>query len=176
MKTFTLAVAAVAAVAAFGALAAAPAAHATSLSTGAPGATTSQATTSQASTPASLVHPAAYELDQAKAGTPPSFASGECVTGRGSKVCFKRHGDVIWVQSTAGDARWENWLRNSTGWHKWRSGECTNTHIGWGYCNKDFYEDSSKNILGGYGSGLRLQSCPVNTGYCSPQIWIRNNA
>ncbi|GAA2756036.1 hypothetical protein [Actinopolymorpha rutila] len=179
MKTFTLAVAAVAA---FGALAVAPAAQATSSQASTSQATSSHPATSQARTSAttsdavSLVRPAAFEDDVATPGTHPSFASGECVTGRGYEVCFKRYGDVIWVQGSPGSAVWENWLRNSTGWHKWRTGECVNTHSGWGYCNKDFYEDSSKNALGGHGSGLRLQSCPINTGYCSPQIWIRNNA
>jgi hypothetical protein len=116
------------------------------------------------------------------AGTLPKFASGECVTHSGAEACFEKHGDKIWVLDTSGngveaDADWENFLRDTTGgWTQYRAGACLNTltHGNWGVCNMDFYEDTTFNHYGGYGSGLRLAAC--DGGACSSEIWIRNNA
>ncbi|MFF9607875.1 hypothetical protein ACF1GY_37465 [Streptomyces sp. NPDC014684] len=100
----------------------------------------------------------------------------------GATACFEKYGDKIWIKATASRsdilAMWENYLRDSSGsWgdFPYREGSCEN-HLGsgrWGYCNKDFYEDSTDpNARGGQGSGIRLWACAAQ---CAGYVWIRNN-
>src|SRR4051812_36210402 len=101
-----------------------------------------------------------------KIGTPPSsivkakYCSSDA---HWAHACFARVGDVIWVDNNSGEhvkARWENWLRDSRGvWEAYRVGDCISLNWGWGYCNENFYEDSSRNAYGGRGSGIRLYTC-----------------
>lgn len=124
---------------------------------------------------------ATWETDTAVAGTPPSGLP--CKSTTGVTVCFEANGDILWVKDTVSDgyaaiASWENYLRDTSGnWQFYRHGECDNKLSAghWGYCNKDFYEDTSLNEYGGHGSGLRLYPCTSSV--CSTDyLWVRNNA
>jgi hypothetical protein len=113
-------------------------------------------------------------------GTPPSGLSG-CTTGYEVEICFQKYGDKVWVRNTsllyAEYGHYSNWLRdNNSNWVFWRNGDCGVDFNGWGYCNKDMYEDSSHNALGGYGSGIRLYPCDFEFGCTSYYTWVRNNA
>lgn len=105
-------------------------------------------------------------------------------TGTG---CFKKDGDVFLVQDTLPDGmavyvNWENQLRNANGvWMDYRSGTCKH-RLGagtTGACNKDFYENSSSNAVGGKGSRIRFKTCssdPIFVDPCSGLTsWIYNN-
>jgi hypothetical protein len=119
--------------------------------------------------------------DDAVPGTPPSGM--ECPWTEGVRGCFKKYGDQWWVRDTGTDVTayaailWENHLKDASGsWGLYRSGECDNG-LGdgqWGVCNKDYYEDSSRNAWGGYGSRLRWRSCGVYgcTGWSN---WVYND-
>jgi hypothetical protein len=116
-----------------------------------------------------------------KIGTPPSSVVDAkwCSSDADwAHACFQRHGDTIWVDNNAGEhvkAHWENWLRNADGtWVFYRDGDCISMNWGWGYCDENFYEDSSLNAVGGYGSGIRLYTC---YGECDRNYqWVRNNS
>jgi hypothetical protein len=121
--------------------------------------------------------------EDAVAGTPPSFGSGECISTTGGEACFQKHGDKIWVKDTQSDGypaigSYENYLWDGSSWQPYRTGDCYNrlTAGHWGYCNKDFYEDSTNpNAFGSQGSGIRLYVC--GDGSCPDNyVWIRNNA
>ncbi|MGQ4515417.1 hypothetical protein [Streptomyces sp. DW26H14] len=121
---------------------------------------------------------AAAVAEYAKAGTP-NFDKHviKCVSVSGAKACFQPYGDILWVYGRGHDANWENHIRNSSGaWQEYRVGSCMNALSGnrWGYCNKNFYEDTTKNKYGGKGSGIRLQA-EADGKNVSSQIWIRNN-
>ncbi|MFB7496620.1 hypothetical protein ACFC09_18360 [Streptomyces sp. NPDC056161] len=108
------------------------------------------------------VHP--YEWDTAEAGSPPSGMA--CVDLTGSTACFQKYGDKWWVKDTDPDghsatASWKNTLWNGSAWILYRQGSCVNK-LGagkWGVCNKDYYEQSSKNYYGYPGSSLAWQAC-----------------
>ena len=125
----------------------------------------------------------AYVDDPAVAGTPPTFSSGQCAEIDASKACFEPSGDKIWVYDALADGKaaagyWENYLRNSAGdWIIYRNGKCTNhlTAGTWGYCNYDFYEDTSLNADGDYGSGVRVYPCTENGAIGTGYAWVRNN-
>ncbi len=122
----------------------------------------------------------------AKAGSPPSFGNGTCAVVAGSEVCFEPYGDKIWVfdatlaDGKAAAAYWQNYLKDSAGnWVAYRTGECIN-HLGaghWGYCNYDFYEDTTHNPYDGYGSGVRLYPL-TEPDAIDPDnyVWDRNDA
>lgn len=107
------------------------------------------ATASAAPEPAAAdrggVSAAEYELDIAKAGTPPSSGLN-CRSITGARVCFEHYGDKWWVRDTASDGAsavvlWDNYRNGSL----YRQGECQN-RLGsgnWGVCNKNYYEDST---------------------------------
>lgn len=103
-----------------------------------------------------------FEVDVAQAGTPDfdTYFIG-CVDYTGVEACFQPYGDVLWVKDTGGSAAtaaWGNDLWTGSAWKRYRTGECDN-HLGvghWGYCTKEFYEDSSVSYHGGTGSGLWL--------------------
>lgn len=128
--------------------------------------------------------PAFASATEAVAGTPPTWASGQCYTNSTVKACFQPYGDKIWVLDTAsdgyaGNASWENLLRNSSGaWDTrvYRSGNCANhlTANHWGYCNYDFYEDTTTNAFGGQGSGIRVFPWAANAGQTG-YAWVRND-
>ncbi|MBA9050576.1 MULTISPECIES: hypothetical protein [Streptomyces] len=111
--------------------------------------------------PAADVSPSAVAMF-AVAGTP-DFVHNiiYCVSTTGARACFQPYGDKLWVKGRAASADWENYLRDRTGAWKWyRTGSCLNKLSGgrWGYCQVNFYEDTSKNPYGGKGSGIRLQA------------------
>jgi hypothetical protein len=132
--------------------------------------------------PAAAAAPA-LEVDHAQylIGAPPSgvvdakYCSSD---GDAAHACFERHGDVIWVENNVGadvEVYWSNWLRNAAGaWVEYRRGQCIADALGWSYCNKDFYEDTTYNEKNGYGSGIRVYAC---AGDCDQNYqWVRNNA
>ncbi len=118
----------------------------------------------------------------ATAGTPPQLDSAQCHEIDASVACFEPSGDKIWVLDHKADGKaaagyWENYLRDSAGdWIIYRNGQCTNhlTAGNWGYCNYDFYEDTSSNADGGKGSGIRVYPC-TETGPITSYTWVRNN-
>ena len=120
-------------------------------------------------------------IHYSKPGTPPSSVVDAkwCSSDADwAHACFQRHGDVIWVDNNSGEhvkVRWENWLKNADGtWVFYRDGDCVSTAWGWGYCNENFYEDTSHNAAGGHGSGIRLYTC---CGECDPNYQrVRNNS
>ncbi len=121
--------------------------------------------------------------DAAVAGSPPAFSSGQCAEIDASVACFEPSGDKIWVYDAKADGAaaagyWENYLKNSAGqWLYYRYGKCTN-HLGagsWGYCNYDFYEDTSLNADGGKGSGVRVYPCTENGAIGDVYAWVRND-
>lgn len=87
---------------------------------------------------------AAYEVDTAKKGTPPS-SGRSCVSVTGAQACFEHYGDKWWVRDTVADGAsavviWDNYRNGSL----YRQGECQN-RMGsgnWGVCNKNYYEKS----------------------------------
>jgi hypothetical protein len=114
-------------------------------------------------------------------GTPAAGSLSGCTTGYHMEICFEKYGDKIWVNNedllSSEYGHYSNWLRDSSGaWTFWRNGNCIVDYNGWGYCNKDFYEDSSYNVVGGQGSGVRLYPCDVEFG-CTSSLygWVRNN-
>ncbi len=128
--------------------------------------------------------------DTAVAGTPPIFTSDECATNSATyagkpvsfTACFEPYGDKIWVYDGGADTypaygAWDNYLKDSAGnWTIYRSGTCVN-HLGaghWGYCNYDFYEDSTYNADYGYGSGVRVYPGTDYLGI-GPYAWVRNS-
>ncbi|MEH1163777.1 hypothetical protein V6V47_00155 [Micromonospora sp. CPCC 205539] len=131
-----------------------------------------------------LVQPQASkapEHSEAVAGSPPS-SFDSCVNGPNGRSCFQKYGDKIWVLDTYANGRghfasWSNWLWDGNSWELYREGFCNNglTAGVWGYCDKEFYEDSTNpNPYGNKGSGLRISSCDALIG-CSDYFWIRNN-
>ncbi|MET9451768.1 hypothetical protein [Streptomyces cinerochromogenes] len=110
----------------------------------------------------------AYEWDTAvSGGTPPQDCLANAISRTGSEACFERYGDVLWVKDTSADGHsatnsWDNYLADSGGnWTLYRQGSCVNK-LGsgkWGYCNKDFYENSSANAYGGRGSSVDYAAC-----------------
>ncbi|MFF9771884.1 hypothetical protein ACF1GT_35840 [Streptomyces sp. NPDC014636] len=104
----------------------------------------------------------AYEWDTAVSGSkPPQDCLDGVVAMTGAKACFERYGDVLWVEDTAADGHsatnsWSNYLFDSSGnGHLYRQGSCVNK-LGaghWGYCNKDFYENSTPTP---YGTGSEI--------------------
>lgn len=143
------------------------------------------ATTHQVVAASTGVVPAtATTVHNSKPGTPPSgvidakwCSSYSYPSQSDAHACFQRSGDVIWIDNAVGDnvkAHWENWLEQADGtWVFYRDGDCLSTTYGWGYCNEDFYEDTSHNAVGGHGSGIRLYTC---VGDCNPDYqWVRNN-
>jgi hypothetical protein len=117
---------------------------------------------------------------RATKGTPPSGLSG-CIEEFPVEICFQKHGDKIWVKNnsltTIEYGHYSNWLRdNNSNWVFWRNGDCRVEFTGWGYCDKDFYEDGTKNARHGYGSGVRLYPCDSYSGCSSYYSWVRNNA
>jgi hypothetical protein len=123
------------------------------------------------------------EENTAVAGTPSGFDyNTDCYYGPRATVCFEKTGDKIWVEDVDPDGwaavgYWQNFLRDSSGnWNNpWREGRCTNnlTYGHWGYCNKDFYEDTTYNPYDGWGSGIRLWDCSRG---CYGSAWVRNDA
>ncbi|MEU2427481.1 hypothetical protein ABZ619_41960 [Streptomyces sp. NPDC007851] len=122
---------------------------------------------------------------EAVAGTPGAgaFGSDDCISITGGEACFQKYGDVMWVKDTLSDGYpangdYENYLWNGSSWQLYRFGDCVNhlTAGHWGYCNKDFYEDSTyPNAYGSKGSGIRLFVC--GNGSCPDDYkWIRNDA
>ncbi|MFJ8795802.1 hypothetical protein [Streptomyces sp. NPDC102462] len=99
----------------------------------------------------------------------------------GNRACFRKNGDqwFIYDGSAGGwpSVDWENQLVDKDGiWHSYRSGECVNPwpYDNWGVCNKDYYESSTLNKLGGRGSQVRFRLC--QDGGCTRwSAWIDNN-
>lgn len=98
-------------------------------------------------------------------------------------VCFQPYGDVWMVSTSPTDSgrisvQWENRLRNASGaWVTYRTGQCIND-LGRdqiGVCNKDYYENSSYNALGGYGSMIRYKAC-TSVACTNFLPWQYNNA
>lgn len=156
-----------------------PAASAASSSTAATTMSTSplsmsNSTAADTSNDATAAGPTTGESDTAVAGTPPNglaFNDSYCSDGYDlagnwvSTACFEPYGDKIWVYDArsdghAADGYWMNWLVDGTTgkWTAYRDGDCWNSLTAghWGYCNKDFYENSSLNYYNGYGSGIRI--------------------
>lgn len=115
---------------------------------------------------------AGYEVDHAVAGSVPDGLN--CVSITGAKVCYEHDGDKWWVKDTKEDgasavAEWVNY-RNGV---LYREGSCRNS-LGngkWGYCNKNYYEDS----------GVYAKVCVVNysaggTGTCTQDYYIFQEA
>ncbi|MEU3776942.1 hypothetical protein AB0F11_27815 [Streptomyces sp. NPDC032472] len=136
--------------------------------------------TAQASTDNDRAYTAvSAEIDTAQPGTPPSDIT--CLSApQGARGCFRTYGDQWWVLDTdtpyAAIAVWENELWDGDSWEPYRNGQCENK-LGeghWGVCNKDYYEDSSRNAYGGYGSRVRWRACGV-FGCSSWSAWTRNN-
>lgn len=106
------------------------------------------------------------------------FSNQECNNGPEVGACFQRSGDRIWVWD-GGDnglvvrAHWSNWLWDGSSWVLYRNGDCKISWKGWGYCDKDFYEDSSANADGSTGSGVRVYAC--NWDCTNGYKWARNN-
>ncbi|MEU9465019.1 hypothetical protein [Streptomyces sp. NPDC048312] len=104
----------------------------------------------------------------------------------GGHACFVKYGDVLGVTYLAWEGepvrtsvQWTNRLKNAAGaWVTYRQGECFNDNgfaSDWAVCNKDFYESSSVNALGGKGSQISIKFC--RKGVCvSPSGWINNDA
>ncbi len=122
--------------------------------------------------------------DTAVAGGPPTFNDSDgCAETASSIACFQTSGDKIWVYDFSADGLaaagyWSNYLRDSAGnWVGYRTGECVN-HLGaghWGYCNYDFYEDTTHNPYDGYGSGVNVYPL-TEPGEVDPgtYAWVRN--
>lgn len=117
----------------------------------------------------------------ANPGSPSSLEVLEgttCQAGDGVTACFQRYGDIVWVHNYSGGnvvrAHWSNWLWDGDSWEFWRNGDCVMEWEGWGYCNKDFYEDSSVNAYGSTGSGIRVY--PGNWDLDHGYKWVRNSA
>ena len=116
---------------------------------------------------------ATFESDTAVAGTPNFSAHpASCVTYAGSEACFQPNGDYIWVKDIASDGHqaygdWANDLRDVDGlWWGYRDGRCTNSlgYGHWGYCSKDFYENSTDpNAFGGQGSRISIWAATYST-------------
>ncbi|MGW1958359.1 hypothetical protein ACWCPI_37370 [Streptomyces sp. NPDC001920] len=121
---------------------------------------------------------AASEIDYAVAGSPPSDRI--CTSAQGSTGCFRKYGDQWWVLDTdspyAAIVNWENQLWDGASWRSYRNGNCENLlgEGNWGVCNKDYYENSSLNAYGSYGSRLRWRACGV-FGCSSWTSWTLNN-
>ncbi|WP_329375092.1 hypothetical protein [Streptomyces sp. NBC_01483] len=105
----------------------------------------------------------------------------------GNQACFRKNGDQWFVYDGSEDllspeAEWQNRLAYDNGntWQNspiYRSGSCENLWPAgnWGVCNKDYYESSSLNKIGGHGSQVRFRLCP-NRDFCSGWSgWIDNN-
>lgn len=112
---------------------------------------------------------AATETDIATAvSSVPSDAQTHCrVLINEAAGCFRKYGDSWYVQDEGADGlqtyvKWTNQLYNSSGnWVNYRTGTCHNQlgAYNWGVCNKDYYEDSSVNALGGVGSRVSFEVC-----------------
>lgn len=127
---------------------------------------------------------AAEETDKGVPSGAPS--SGTCITEiTGATGCFQPYGDVIYIKDTSLDGysvyvKWQNEIRNSSGtWHSYRNGKCTSDRGkgDWAKCDKDFYEASSTNALGGKGSRIKLTACVASIGddECATSPWLSNN-
>ncbi|MDN0201220.1 hypothetical protein [Streptomyces sp. S.PNR 29] len=122
-----------------------------------------------------------------------AFPSGTiCVPGDsvGNQACFRKNGDQWFVYDGEADllspyVNWQNRLSydNGSTWQSipYRSGKCRNSwpNGNWGVCNKDFYESSSLNKIGGHGSQVRFQLCLTSgfdgNGCYAWSNWIDNN-
>jgi hypothetical protein len=102
-----------------------------------------------------------------------------------ARVCFQKNGDRLWVDDLSADGYsammyWENLLQRPDGyWQLHRYGRCYNrlgAGNGWALCDKDFWEDSSLNALGGHGSLLYIYACEVAQGCDSSALLVFNNA
>ncbi|MEV4624775.1 hypothetical protein AB0J90_00595 [Micromonospora sp. NPDC049523] len=119
---------------------------------------------------------AAYEANYAVSA---SYIQGDCIGTQELDGCFKKYGDQWGSQSwSSGTTRleWQNQLWNGSRWVLYREGVCIN-NLGLGepgVCNKDYYEDSSLNAYGSYGSRVRMSLC--NTTCSGWSSWLYNNA
>jgi len=117
-----------------------------------------------------------------------SSDAGTCVgtSNIAATGCFKPYGDVVFASDTSFDGAevytlWQNQLRDSTGtWGLYRNGKCSWDGGGFtmGACNKEMYEDSSRNAWGGTGSRVRVKACVNDLGddTCSSwSSWIYND-
>ena len=111
------------------------------------------------------------ELQLAVAGTLPSRSRLECRSYPNVEICYEKGGDSWWVQDQNSDDHasagvyWMNHL-NHTGGDLYRHGYCM-TSLGkgnWGYCNKNYYEDSRL-----YGISCTWNRNASNIIYCNNQ-------
>ncbi|WP_412074691.1 hypothetical protein ACLF6K_00540 [Streptomyces xanthophaeus] len=126
---------------------------------------------------------AAWEVDYATPASSVQCAYDITYPGGIGSVCFQKYGDVwkvgrSYYETSRTSVQWVNQLKNSSGsWVTYREGECFNDlgHSTFGTCNKDYYENSSRNALGGYGSRLAFKACLVSS--CSAQSpWVYNDS
>ncbi|MFI0710512.1 hypothetical protein ACH4SK_07605 [Streptomyces inhibens] len=105
----------------------------------------------------------------------------------GNRACFRKNGDQWFIYDGAADLMtpyvdWQNRLAYDNGtWQSspYRSGRCENLwpYDNWGVCNKDYYESSTRNKIGGHGSQVRFRLCLRESSGCSTgwSEWIDNN-
>lgn len=86
------------------------------------------------------------ELDFAVAGSLPARSRLTCNAYSKVEICYEKSGDKWWVRDNDADGAsagvlWRN-VRNGA---NYRSGLCFSSLSAgaWGYCNKNYYEDSS---------------------------------
>ncbi|BCJ70301.1 hypothetical protein [Polymorphospora rubra] len=124
---------------------------------------------------------ASYETDYAITGSSAQCTYDTQYPGGLGSVCFQKYGDVWMVTRSVLETgntsvQWANQLLNASGsWATYREGQCINAlgHSTFGVCNKDYYENSSRNALGGYGSRLRFRACSTTCSAWTP--WFTNN-
>ncbi|MGW4466166.1 hypothetical protein [Micromonospora sp. NPDC004704] len=118
-----------------------------------------------------------YETDYVVPTTTPIV--GPCLVIQEAEGCFKEYGDQWSIRSwTSGTVRveWQNQLWDGSQWVLYRIGGCI-SNLGYGQsgvCNKDYYESSSRNYFGSYGSRIRWSTCaPTCSGWGT---WVNNNS
>jgi hypothetical protein len=99
-------------------------------------------------------------------------------------ACFQKYGDIWWVTQMRPNSfpireisvQWVNELQNSRGeWVIYRQGQCYYEGTSVARCNKNYYENSSKNALGGYGSRLAFKACVTGRGCSALSPWVYND-
>ncbi|MEV5148186.1 hypothetical protein AB0L14_28285 [Streptomyces sp. NPDC052727] len=123
------------------------------------------------SSPAGVSTPSAVTAPRSATGPATSPAADQvCATASGAEGCFVKYGDKFTVADTKSDGysaavSWDNYLWDGSHWRLYRSGGCYNSAGAGttGFCNYDFYENTSTNAYGAKGSKLVFQACTYNS-------------